>query len=69
MIKQEAFKVDHPLGACLAIVAWDPENYTSVEYVLVKRFGSLARFEERTELEVRSWPEDYGLPILMVVAD
>lgn len=69
MIKLEAFRVVHPAGTFMAIIAWNPEHYTDVYYILHQRLGSLATITELTEDEIRDFPAREGHPIITIVAD
>lgn len=69
MIKLEAFRVVHPAGTFMTIIAWNPDNYMDVYDILRHRLGSLATITELTDDEVRDFPAREGHPIITIVAE
>ncbi len=69
MIKHQAFSVVHPVGTFMAILAWNPENYTDATSILRERFGSIAKFGDLDERDIAEWPAESGYPIILVTAE
>lgn len=69
MITHDAYRIDHPAGTFMAVLAWNPENYTDAISILRDRFGSLASITGLLESEVRDWSSVYGFPIMLVTAE
>lgn len=69
MIKQQAFRVVHPAGTFMVIVAWNSENTSDIWGFLRLRVGSLATLTELTDAEVSDFPASEGHPILMMTAN